>query len=59
MANRSDPTYCLLQDDSLVTKVSVETDRLLRPTSSDFGLVAIVQVTVKLSRVTLGNVSIV
>jgi hypothetical protein len=24
-----DPFYCLLQDDSLITKISVDTDRLL------------------------------
>jgi hypothetical protein len=29
-----DPFYCLLEDDSLITKVSVETDTLLSPISS-------------------------
>jgi hypothetical protein len=29
-----DPFYCLLEDDSLITKVSVETDTLLAPVSS-------------------------
>jgi hypothetical protein len=29
------PLYCLLQDDRLITRVSVETDTLLQPTSPD------------------------
>jgi hypothetical protein len=46
-----DPIHCLLQDDGLVTKVSVETDRLLRPVPADnsFDLVAIIQVRVFVS----------
>ena len=28
-----DPFFCLLEDDKLITRVSVETDRLLEPTS--------------------------
>jgi hypothetical protein len=43
-----DPIHCLLQDDALVTKVSVETDRLLRP-ATQFDLVAIIQVLVLVS----------
>jgi hypothetical protein len=44
----NDPIHCLLQDDALVTKVSVETDRLLRP-AAQFDLVAIIQVRVLVS----------
>jgi hypothetical protein len=45
-----DPIHCLLQDDALVTKVSVETDRLLRPVpANSFDLVAIIQVRVFVS----------
>ena len=29
------PFYCLLEDDKLITKVSVETDRLLQPITGD------------------------
>jgi hypothetical protein len=46
-----DPIHCLLQDDALVTRVNVETDRLLRPIEGQFDLVAIIQVTVVLTRV--------
>jgi hypothetical protein len=55
----TEPIYCLLQDDSLVTKLSVETDRLLRPTSNEYDLVVVIQVRVTASRLTLGNVSVV
>jgi hypothetical protein len=44
-----DPIHCLLQDDGLVTKVNVETDRLLRPATDPFDLVAIIQVRVLVS----------
>jgi hypothetical protein len=50
--------YRLLQDDALVTKLSVETDRLLRPTENKFDLVAILQVTVRASRVTYGTLGL-
>jgi hypothetical protein len=52
------PIYCLLQDDSLVTKLSVETDRLLRPTNNEHDLVAIIQVWVSASRLTFANIGI-
>ncbi|NEV01942.1 hypothetical protein [Bradyrhizobium uaiense] len=42
-ATSSSVIHCLLQDDSLVTKLSVETDRLLRPTESAHDLVAIIR----------------
>jgi len=51
-----DPIHCLLQDDALVTRVNVETDRLLRPTADKFDLVAIIQVTIIVTRVTWGRV---
>jgi hypothetical protein len=54
----NDPIHCLLQDDALVTRLNVDTDRLLRPTSSKFDLVAIIQVTVVLTRVTFGNIGL-
>jgi hypothetical protein len=51
-----DPIHCLLQDDALVTKVSVETDRLLRPAPDPLDLVAIIQVRVLVSGTpTTGN----
>jgi hypothetical protein len=58
-ATSSDPIYCLLQDDSLVTKLSVETDRLLRATDGEHDLVAIIQVKVSATRLSFANMSIV
>lgn len=52
-----DPIHCLLQDDSLVVRVNVETDRLLRPTSGQFDLIAVIQVTIALTRVTFGTIN--
>jgi hypothetical protein len=53
-----EPIHCLLQDDSLVTKLSVETDRLLRPTEGDHDLVAIIRAKVTASRLTFSNIGI-
>jgi hypothetical protein len=53
-----EPIHCLLQDDSLVLRVNVETDRLLRPTQNQLDLVAIIQVSVVLSRVTFGSIGL-
>jgi hypothetical protein len=49
---------CLLQDDSLVTRLTVETDRLLRPTSSEYDLVALIHVSIKASQLTYANLGI-
>jgi hypothetical protein len=46
--------YCLLQDDSLVTKVSVDTEQLLRPADPDFVL-AIIHVNIKKTRTSYAN----
>jgi hypothetical protein len=54
----SQPLFCLLQDDGLVTKLNVETDRLLRPTSNSFDLLAIVEVTVRATRLTFANIGV-
>ncbi len=53
-----EPIHCLLQDDALVTKVSVETDRLLRPAKDPLDLVAIIQVQLVLSKVTYGTIGL-
>jgi hypothetical protein len=53
-----DPIHCLLQDDALVTKVSVETDRLLRPATDPFDLVAIIHVRVLVTLATWANIGL-
>lgn len=42
-----DPFYCLLEDDSLVTQLSVEADRLLEPVRSKSEVVLIIRVRTK------------
>jgi hypothetical protein len=39
-----EPFHCLFQDDSLITSVNVETDRLLRPARREHELVSIIKV---------------
>ena len=51
------PMYCLLEDDSLVTKVSVESEQLLRPAQPD-EVVAIISVHVKKTVLTHANMSL-
>lgn len=51
------PFYCLLEDDSLVTKVSVESEQLLRPARPD-EVVAIISVLVKKTVLTHANMSL-
>lgn len=51
------PFFCVLEDDSLVTKVTVESEQLLRTTDPDVVL-AIITVHVKKTRLTFENMSI-
>lgn len=51
------PFYCLLEDDSLVTKVSVESEQLLRPANPD-EVVAIIGVHVKKTVLSHANMSL-
>ncbi len=56
--NGTTPIYCLLQDDKLIGRVNVETDRLLRTTTDPRDLVAIIQVQVRTTRATFANIGI-
>lgn len=51
------PFFCLLEDDSLVTKVTVESEQFLRSAEPDLVL-AIISVHVKKTRLTFDNMSI-
>jgi hypothetical protein len=53
-----EPIHCLLQDDALVTKIEIETDRLLRPAANEFDLLAIIQVNVLVTRVVWGTLAV-
>ncbi|MGD9944775.1 MAG: hypothetical protein AB7L76_02385 [Burkholderiaceae bacterium] len=52
-----DPFFCVLEDDSLVTKVTVESEQLLRPAGPDFVL-AIIGVHVKKTTLTSENMAL-
>jgi hypothetical protein len=51
------PMFCLLEDDSLVTKVSVESEQLLRPAKPD-EVVAVISVHVKKTVLSYANMSL-
>ncbi len=51
------PFFCLLEDDSLVTKVTVESEQLLRPADPD-EVLAVISVHVKKTRLTPENMAI-
>lgn len=49
-----EPFFCVLQDDALVTKLTIDTDRLLEPAPPN-QVLAIIHVHVRASRPTMGN----
>lgn len=49
------PFFCLLEDDNLITKVSVETDRLLYPNQSSSEVELLIHVTTKATRSSWAN----
>ena len=49
------PFYCLLEDDILITGVSVKTDRLLEPDASTHKVQLHIQVDTKLTQTRVGN----
>lgn len=42
-----DPFFCLLEDDHLITRLSVQTDRLLEPVATPAEVVLVIHVTTK------------
>jgi len=57
VAADEDPLHCLLQDDALIHRVNVQTDRLLKD-ADQHSLVAIIQVTVLVTRLTYGTITL-
>lgn len=53
-ANGEDPFYCLLEDDNLLTRIAVTTDRLLRPASKN-EVELVLHVRIKPTVMTHGN----
>jgi hypothetical protein len=54
-----DPFHCLLQDDQLVTKVSVTTDRWLNPTAGPNDVSLVISVKIKGRLATHGNLCLI
>lgn len=52
------PFFCLLEDDNLITRVSVETDRLLEPCSSSSEVEMYVHVTTQATRQSWANMGL-
>ncbi len=50
--------YCLLEDDNLITKVSVVTDRLLRSVSSPNDVLLVIRVTTRVTRQIWKNIGL-
>jgi hypothetical protein len=57
VAQDEDPLHCLLEDDALIHRVNVETDRLLKD-ADPRTLMALIQVTVVVTKVTLSTVTL-
>lgn len=51
--------FCLLEDDNLITKVNVETDRLLEGVEKASEVVLLIHITTKVTRTTYDNLSFV
>jgi hypothetical protein len=53
-----DPFFCLLEDDALVTKLTVSTNRLLEPNLNKSEVILMIQVTTKKIIETIHNISL-
>ena len=49
------PFYCLLEDDNLISRLSVSADRLLRPVPDKAHVLAVIQVTPRPTYSTIGE----
>ncbi|WP_073839292.1 hypothetical protein [Micromonospora sp. CB01531] len=54
-----DPLHCLLDDDKLITRVNVNTDRLLKPNVDPKDVEVTIQVTIKGITATWGNIGLI
>ena len=52
------PFFCLLEDDNLITKVSVSTDRLLRQNPGQNDVLMVIHVTTKAVKTIWGNIGL-
>lgn len=52
------PFFCLLEDDNLITKIGVSTDRLLEPTATQNDVQLFIHVRTKATRMIYGNMGL-
>ena len=52
------PFYCLLEDDNLITKVAVKTDRLLKPSNDSSFVELLIVVRTKITRMSWDNMDL-
>jgi len=52
------PFFCLLEDDNLITKVTVEADRLLKVTSTPNDVVLVIQITTRATKMIYKNMGL-
>ena len=52
------PFFCLLEDDNLVTKISVNTDRLLEPVDNPSEVLLIIHIQIKGTRGIWANIGL-
>jgi hypothetical protein len=55
-SEQESPFYCVLEDDNLISRLTVSADRLLRPVADRSHVLAIIQVTPKPTYSTMGEV---
>jgi hypothetical protein len=54
-----DPFFCLLEDDNLITRLSVDTDRYLKEGADASDVCIVLRVTTRPTSVTFGNVQLI
>ena len=57
-ANDETPFHCLLEDDNLITKITIETDTLLNPCANSSYVELLIRVRIKATELTFGNIGI-
>ena len=58
LKNLDNPFFCLLEDDNLITKVNVSTDRLLREDAGQNDVLLVIHVVTKAAKTIIGNIGL-
>ena len=57
-SEEENPFFCLLEDDNLITKLEIDTDRLLTPESKSSDVCLLLKITIKAIGMTWGNMGL-